>query len=61
MRIVASHESKHEAAMSKAGDAVVVVPTSTGYRYRFVQVLMYIRISRNHIIRNLPVAITSPN
>ena len=31
MKIAAGHESKHKAAMSKAGDVVVVIPISTGY------------------------------
>ena len=30
MKIAAGHESKHKAAMSKAGDVVVVIPISTG-------------------------------
>ena len=29
MKIAAGHESKHKAAMSKAGDLVVVIPIST--------------------------------
>ena len=32
MKIAAGHESKHKAAMSKAGDVVVVIPISTGQR-----------------------------
>ena len=31
MKIAAGHESKNQAAMSKAGDVVVVIPISTGH------------------------------
>ena len=47
MKIAAGHESKHKAAMSKAGDVVVVILIQTGNRnLRMHIILQFTRESK---------------
>ena len=54
MKIAAGHESKHKAAMSKAGDVLVVIPISTVPRMVYSLDLLHTHARTHHIFKLVP-------